>query len=418
MMNYKNRIVESLIQDIFKVFKICCITGPRQSGKSTLINHLFKSNWKYYSFDDRELLLRAKDDPALFIKAFHSNIAIDEAQKAPDLFDEIKKLVDEGFPHKIILSGSANFLLMKAITESLAGRTGILHVLPFSAAEAYERHSNNLIEKMITTATPENLFSVLCNAQKNSMDDEQLLNFILFGAFPKVHELTEPAHKWLWHENYISTYIEKDLRSLAHVGDLDAFQRVYKILALQSGSIINMSSIGQAIGIATQTVKHYISILQTSFHGMLLPAYLMNQRKQIIKAPKIMLADTGIINYFLQIDSIDKMVNAPQWGSILETHVVNEIVKQIQSIVPKPSLYYWRTNNGAEVDVVLQSGRRLIPMEIKSGVQIRRQSLRGLKSFIESQPAGSVPFGIVFYRGAETVFLDKNILAIPLGMLL
>ncbi len=413
---YKKRDIESHINDYFEVFPIVSITGPRQSGKSTLINHYITKKWNYYSLDDRELLLRIKDDPTLFTKTLNTNIAIDEAQKAPDLFHALKALADSGFPFKILLSGSANFLLMKSITESLAGRVGILHLLPFSLSEAYELPSNTLIQTFINAKSIDDLFQKLLQKKSSQIADNILLEYIFQGGYPKIHSLHTQKHKLLWFQNYISTYIEKDLRDLAQVGDIDIFQKVCRLLAFQSGNIINMSKIAAGVGLSVQTVKRYISILQTSFQCALLPAYFINQKKQIIKAPKLFYSDTGIINYFMQNDSIEKMTHTAQWGSVLETFVFTEISKEIQRLNPKPSLYYWRTNNGAEVDFVIECNNKLIPIEVKGSIQIKKQSLRGLKSFIATQNPGSVPFALVLYMGDEIIYLEKDTIAVPITM--
>ena len=251
----------------------------------------------------------------------------------------------------------------------------------------------------------------------NKIDDNQLLLYILYGGYPKIYNLSTHKGKWLWFQNYITTYLERDLRDLAQVANLDIFQRVYKLIAFHTGNIINMSTIAADVGITVQTIKNYISLLQTSYQSILLPAYYFNQRKQITKSPKIYYIDTGLVNYFMQNNTIDKMMYSAQWGSILETFVFSEFYKEIKDMVPKPSLYYWRTNNGAEVDFVIEHNDKLIPIEVKAGMQIKKQSIRGLKSFIESQKPGMIPFAIVLYRGEKIVYLEKNILAIPLTLL-
>jgi hypothetical protein len=400
------------------VFKIAAVTGPRQAGKTTFIHNYIKKNWKYYSFDNRDLLLRVKSDPELFIKEFNSNIAIDEAQKAPDIFHSIKYLVDSGFKYKIILSGSASFLLMKSISESLAGRIVNFDLLPFSINEIVRKNKkHNLINTIINCKTADELFKKLNKKSIISIKNDVLLDFILTGGFPKLWELKKNQQKQLWLQNYITTYIEKDLRDLAQVGDIDIFQKVYKLIAFQSSNIINMSSIANTVGISVQTVKRYISILQTSYQCALLNSYSINQKKQINKAPKIYLLDTGLMNYFLQNNNTEKMVNVREWGWILETFIFSELYKNIIYNIPKIDLYYWRTNNGAEVDFIIRNNNKLIPIEVKAGINIKKQSLLGMKSFINSQPENTVLFGIVFYRGTDIYFIENNILAVPINLL-
>lgn len=415
-MHFKNRTITPHILENFDVFPIVSITGPRQSGKSTLINHYIGAdkNWRYYSLDDRELLLRIKDDPGLFIKTIDSNIAIDEAQKAPELFHSLKLLVDSGFNKQILLSGSANFLLLKSITESLAGRAGILELLPFSMSEALELTSNKFIHTIISSDTIDILFETV-RSSFNQVTDKELLSFILYGGYPKIYNLKTKQAWLLWFKNYVSTYIDRDLWDIAQVGDIDTFQHVYRLLAFHSGNIMNMSTIAANTGVSVQTIKRYISILRTSFLSTLLPSYHVNQKKQITKAPKLFCFDTGLMNYFLKNTSTDNMTNCIQWGAILETHVFSEIYKEIINTVQGASLYYWRTNNGAEVDFVIEYQNKLIPIEVKGGVQVKKQSLLGMKSFMESQTNKRVPFGVVLYRGDSVIYFDRNIIGIPLG---
>jgi hypothetical protein len=178
-----------------------------------------------------------------------------------------------------------------------------------------------------------------------------------------------------------------------------------------------MSSIANTVGISVQTVKRYISILQTSYQCALLNSYSINQKKQINKAPKIYLLDTGLMNYFLQNNNTEKMVNVREWGWILETFIFSELYKNIIYNIPKIDLYYWRTNNGAEVDFIIRNNNKLIPIEVKAGINIKKQSLLGMKSFINSQPENTVLFGIVFYRGTDIYFIENNILAVPINLL-
>lgn len=419
IMNYKKRTVESAISELFDVFPIVVITGPRQAGKSTMIKHFINPGWKYYSLDNRELLLRIKSDPTLFVNSIHSHVAIDEAQKCPELFHALKELVDKGFNYQIILSGSTNFLLMKSITESLAGRVGLLELLPFSFGELLGVESNGLVQEICNSRDIEDLFARLnrIKNQKQTVSNDMLVDFIYKGGLPRIHELKSAPARLRWFQNYVSTYIERDLRDLTQVADLDLFQRVYKLIAYQNGGMINMSTVASDAGATAHTVKRYISILETSYQCKRLPSYHYNQRKQIIKTPKIYYLDSGMVNYFMQHTTVERMLYGGSWGSMLETHVFSELYKEFKDMAPKPSLYYWRTNNGAEVDFIIEYQNRLIPLEVKSSIQIKSTSIRGLTSFCESQAEGRVPFSLVIYRGDEIAYINKTTLAIPVGLL-
>jgi predicted AAA+ superfamily ATPase len=441
-MKYKKRKLEASISELFDIFPIVTITGPRQSGKTTLIKHYIEqaapaaydvtersshenknsannkySSWKYHSLDNRELLLRIKSDPTLFVKSFNSNIVIDEAQKCPELFHAVKEIVDNDFPYKILLSGSANFLLLKSITETLSGRVGILELLPFSLTERFNLESNNFIETVTGAKNIEELFALLSELNTKRIKEADILDFIFHGGYPKIYDLQSEKAKLTWFQNYINTYLERDLRDLAQVSDLDTFQRVYKLIAHQNAGILNMTTTASDVGAAVQTIKKYISILETSYHLRMLPSYHFNQRKQIIKTPKVFFLDTGLINYIIRNHSIERMLNSSTWGATLEAHIYAELLKEAKDMVPRPSIYYWRTNNGAEVDFVIEKDNTLIPIEVKSAVHIRSSSIRGLKSFQEAQEKNKVPFSIVLYRGEEIVYINKSTLAVPIGIL-
>lgn len=417
-MDYKKRLIEPKISKLFEIFPIVSITGPRQSGKSTLIKHYTekqKEKWEYISLDNRDTLLSIKEDPTLFVKSIKSNIAIDEAQKAPELFHSLKQVVDEKLPYKIILSGSANFLLLKSISESLAGRVGLLELQPFSIAEAFGLKTNNLVAKIIETSSIDELHTELIKLERKQISDEQLLDFILYGGFPKIHEL-KADQKWTWFTQYISTYIERDLRDLSQVANLDAFQKVYKLFAFQTAQLLNMSNVASDIGIDSKTVAHYLSILESSYQCLKLSAYFSKQRKQVIKSPKVFYMDTGLVNFHQKNTDIDSMLNRGDWGHILETFVYSELHKEIKDMQMPASLHFWRTNNGAEVDFIIEYGSKLYPIEVKASAQVNSVELRGLESFMEAE-SKKVNFGIVLYRNDKVQFLKKNILGIPLSLL-
>ncbi|MBI2995110.1 MAG: ATP-binding protein [Candidatus Melainabacteria bacterium] len=409
-MNYKKRLIEPEIYKLLKIFPVVSITGPRQSGKTTLIKIISSKskNWKYYNLDNREILLKIKEDPSLFTNSLNSNTAIDEAQKAPELFHSLKELVDSGFKHKIIISGSANFLLMKSITESLAGRVGILELLPFSVSEAISSSSKKIIKLMISSKDIINFKNKLARLKKTKQSD--MLEFILRGGFPKVHELDKNQSS-KWFESYISTYIEKDLRDLSQIVNLDSFQKVYKTLAFQTSNILNINNISSDLGIDSKTVKKYISLLESSYQCKLIYPFCMKANKQLVKRPKVHYLDTGLINYFYENHTNEQMLNGGEWGKILETFLFSELYKEIKDITPKPSINFWRTSNGAEVDFVIASGKNIYPIEVKSGFKINHYELRGIQSFMESYQ--NVPFGIVIYRGQEPILVDKKIIALP-----
>jgi len=411
-MRYITRHIENKVRSYLKQFPVVIITGSRQVGKSTMLKHMFHNNeWKYVSLDLRSVVERINADPDLFVKDIDSNIIIDEAQKAPALFHSLKYLIDKGTPYKIILSGSANFMLLSNVTETLAGRAGILELYPFCIGEVHRKAGTSIITTIYQGKKPEDV----SNAKNISLlTDKQNLNNILFGGYPRLLQYKEVEPKLNWFENYITTYIERDLRNLANVGDISDFQRFYKILAFQTGNILNMSTIAGDIGISVPTCKKYLNILEASYQHTLLKPYHMNIRKRLVKSPKVYIVDTGLGNFFMGNDSLDRLKNTGSFGHIVETWVLGEFIKYNNILPRKRNLYYWRTSNGAEIDLIIENGANIIPVEIKTSVQIRRKTIRGLEEFMALKQKAIIPFGIVFYRGEDIYKISNNIWAIPI----
>ena len=413
-MKYVTRYIEYKIKTYLKQFPVILLTGPRQSGKSTLLKHLFNTDkWSYISLDQRGTVERIKSDPDLFAKDIHSNIIVDEAQKIPDLFESIKWRVDKGMKHKVILSGSANFQLMQQVSESLAGRAGIIRLYPFTLSEKYNRH--NILELILDASNIKELIKKL--KMNKPLDDKTIFKNILWGGYPKLIEYKTNDLIINWFENYLTTYIERDLRDLAQVADLSDFQKFYKILSFQSGELTNLNSIANNIGVTVPTCKKYLQILEISYQYFRLNPYHINIRKRLIKTPKIYNWDTGILNFLIENESETQLLNSNKWGNILENFIITEIMKQNSFLKKKRNMYFWRTSNGAEIDLIIEHQDKLIPIEIKSGVKITNNNIRGLKDFIELKINKNIPFGIIFYRGEDICRYTENILLIPIGYL-
>jgi len=411
-MVYKERHIKKRVLECLDVFPIITLTGCRQSGKSTFLKHNFSNNWRYYSLDQRGLLERVESDPDLFVSSQKENFIIDEAQKCPSLFHAIKYLVDNGYPYKIILSGSANFLLLSKVTETLAGRTGILDLYPFSYSEINE-----------TTLSP-----FLCNIIKNNIDSLEKINInkkvdilshIFYGGLPKLFELKTDRQKWLWLENYRTTYLERDLRDLEQVASISDFQKYYTMLAFQTGNLLNYSNIGSDIGINTHTSKKYFSILNASYQYFTLQPYYSRIKKRLIRTPKVYIWDTGLGNFLQGYSRKEDLTNSGRFGSIFENWIIAELFKQKSFMDEQCNFFYFRTSNGAEVDLVIEHGNSLIPIEIKHSISLKKEELRGIDSFMESfSGIKNVPYGIILYMGENIQYIKKNILAIPVQSIL
>ena len=413
-MTYLPRQLEGKIEKYVRQFPAVILTGARQTGKSTLLQHVFlkKDDWKYITLDQRGVLERIQSDPDLFIKDIDSNLIIDESQKAPNLFHSIKWKIDQGTKHKIILSGSANFHLMKSVTETLAGRAGVLELFPLSLSEKHKKPSF-LLEILLAAKNPSQLIERIKDSP--ALPESAIVQHVLWGGYPKLLEYKNTEAKLNWFENYRTIYIERDLRDLAQVADMNDFQRFYQALAFQSGGILNLSSIANDLGISVPTCKKYLDILILSYQFFALPAYHLNVKKRLIKSPKIYITDTGLGNYLTENLAVGQKLKASaMFGRILENALIAEIMKHNTVVSQRCNLFFWRTSNGAEVDLIIEHGNELIPVEIKANVQISNLSIRGLIDFVKFKTAKMVRFGVVIYRGEEVVRLSERIVDIPM----
>jgi hypothetical protein len=403
------------IEKYLKMYPVVILTGARQTGKSTLLENSFAKNWKYYNLDERALVSMIQSDPDQFIASQKSNFILDEAHKAPEIFHSIKYAVDSGFKYKIILSGSANFLLLKGVTESLAGRAGVLELYPYSYSEKYKLKNPDFLEKIQDS---NNLKKILPSLEKKAKR-MNLSQDVVYGNYPKIQELKKGEDKRIWFENYRVTYLEKDLRDIASIAYLNEFQRFYEMAAYLSGGILNYASMARDLGISVQTSMRYLSILITSYQNYLIPPYYANIGKRLIKSPKLYSMDTGLACYFMKYRDKDDLLLGGKWGNLLENWIVSELIKQNSFLKEKFTLYYYRTSNGVEIDLILEFGQKLIPIEIKSSSKVENSTIQSMKSFMESiSKLKRVPFGIILYGGDKILEMDKNIYLIPISCIL
>jgi uncharacterized protein len=411
-MKYIPRQLEAKLKQYVKQFPVVALTGARQTGKSTLLKHVYKNqNWDYVNLDKRGVLERVKADPDLFVKDIRSNIIIDEAQKAPDLFHSIKWRVDEGLKYKMILSGSANFHLLHSVTETLAGRCGVLELFPLTLNETYRR--KYILESCVAAKDIKQLEKSIRKIKP--VKDDAIFQHILWGGYPKLSGHKDKEFKANWFENYRTTYVERDLRDLAQVGDIGDFQRFYQTLTFQIGNILNLSNTANDVDITVPTCKRYLQLLEASYQYFLLKPYHLNISKRLIKSPKIYIWDTGLSNYFLDNSSIKTLKSGGRFGNIFENWVVSELRKQNSFLPRKVNFYFWRTSNQAEVDLIIEKGKNIIPIEIKSNVKVTKSMVKGLMNFMQLKLKKNILFGIIFYRGDRIFRFNKQILMVPIN---
>ncbi len=387
---YLKRNIEEILRQAAKQFSSLIITGPRQSGKTTLLKHLFSKSHKYVSMDNPDLRLMATKEPALFFENFSPPVIIDEIQYAPQLFSYIKIMIDNNRKAKgqFLLTGSQIFPLMAKAGESLAGRIAVFTLLPFSFKEQFSGQKIN------------NLRSI-----------EKLKNRILVGCFPEP-ALTEKVNIELWFASYLQTYLERDVRQLRHIGDLGDFQRFLELLAAFNGQVINYSGLSRDLGVALNTIKAWISVLEASGQIILVQPFYLNKGKRIIKSPKIYFLDTGFLCYLSGISSEKQIFKGPLSGQMLETAVAGEIAKNFYNRGKIPRIFWWRTSHGDEVDFIIEDKGRIIPVEVKLSAKINANMVKGLNSFCRLFYE-KIDGAFLVSLSKEKLIMGKKILAIP-----
>ena len=368
-------------------FPVVTLTGPRQSGKTTLVRAEFP-NHAYVSLELPDQRAFALQDPRGFLAQFDGPAVLDEVQRAPDLFSYLQVLVDERpRPGQFILTGSHNFLLLESISQSLAGRCAVLHLLPFSLAELCSR-------------PPISLDSLGQDLRRGVRPPRRKLFDLLFtGLYPRIHDQRLPPRDWLG--SYYQTYLERDVRQALQVGDLEAFGRFVRLCAGRNGQLLNLSSLASDCGITHTTARRWISVLEASFLIALLRPYHRSFGKRLIKSPKLYFLDTGLLCYLLRIRAPEELHHHAARGAIFESFVLSELHKNFVHRGEEPALYFWRDSGGHEVDLVIDLGARLIGLEIKSAETIASDFFDGLKRWREltGQPDG--PAALV-YAGDRT----------------
>ncbi len=343
------RNAEKKLLELRQVFKAVAVTGPRQSGKTTLIKSLFKDK-PYVSLENPDVRQFALDDPKGFLSNYPAGAILDEVQRAPLLFSYLQEVLDNSSEKGLyILSGSNNFLLQETISQTLAGRVAYFNLLPFSFNEL--------------------------NKAKIAPDTT---NKILFkGFYPPVYDQDIPVGDWC--PNYIRTYIDRDVRLIKNISNLNQFEKFVRLLAGRNGQELNLTSIGVECGVDSKTANSWIGILESSFVIYLLKSHHQNFNKTIVKRPKIYFYDTSIVCYLLGIQNENQLSTHPLRGAIFEGMVITELVKSRLHAGKSMNLYYWRDKTGREIDIIIDNGPELIPVEIKSGATISSDYFKNIK---------------------------------------
>jgi len=328
-------------------FPVVAITGPRQSGKTTLARSLFPKK-TYVTLENPDTLESAVNDPRFFLEKFSTGAVLDEIQRAPKLFSYIQEIVDERKKNGLfIITGSQQFELMSQITQSLAGRVALLTLLPLNYSEIKSQQK-----------------------KETSIEHQMYL-----GGYPRIYDQSIAPEDWFL--NYIRTYIERDVRLIKNIDDLTSFQRFLKMCAARTGQLLNLTALGNDCGISHNTAKAWLSILEASYITYTLAPHHQNFGKRLMKAPKLYFWDTGLVCHLLNIQSEENLAFHAKRGEIFETWVLSELIKNYLNAGKRPSLFFWQDKRH-EIDVVIEKGDELIPLEIKSAKTINQDHFKSL----------------------------------------
>jgi len=378
-MKFINRSIEQNLLKAVRQFPAIAVIGARQTGKSTLLKHLFPK-YHYITFDDPEVLLAAKNDPALFAANLRSPLIIDELQYAPEILPYIKIQIDKKQKNgAFIFTGSQIFTLMSGLTETLAGRVALFELWAFSFSELGR-----------VPHTPRS-----CYKQ------------IFKGFYPRLN--VQAMDIRLFYGGYISTYVERDVRQVQNVRDISVFQNFLQLLAARAGHLLNLQDVARDCGIAHATAKTWLSILEASRIVYILKPYFQNISKRVVKTPKLYFADTGLLTYLLKYPDAETLMSGPAKGAVFENMVIMEILKNISNTASSADIYFYRDSNKNEIDLVVNKGRSFDLYEIKSGKTIKPLMAKTL-SGVDLKPARKF---ILSFNEAELAFAGGLVKAMP-----
>ncbi|MBK8813357.1 MAG: ATP-binding protein [Acidobacteria bacterium] len=394
------RILRAALQNRLDIMPAVVVTGARQTGKSTLARELLSNDRRYYTFDDLDVRDAARRDPTLLTGGSRP-ITLDEVQREPGIMVAIKRAIDEDRrPGRFLLTGSANLLLMGKVSESLAGRASYLTLWPMTRREQLGLGQCGIWDELVTTP-PGDWMSVISD---QSAPSENWQDLALRGGFPTpAIELNSADARRIWFDGYVRTYLERDLQDISAIEALPDFRRLMRAACHRLGAMVNQTELGRDVALPQATVHRYLNLLETSYLLFRLPAFAANRTKRLVKSPKLYWGDTGIALHLAERDP---------GGEHFENLVLNDLLAWRDSRNGHADLFYWRTQIGEEVDFVIETNGKLLPIEVKSTKRPGLSDIGNLRVFRSEYPEKTLP-GLLLHGGTTVEWIAPDVLAAP-----
>ena len=403
---YIERTLEPVLERAASEFPAVVLTGPRQSGKTTLLKHVFGERCRYVSLELPDVRASAINDPRGFLELYPTPVIFDEVQYTPNLLPYIKERIDahRNQNGQYLLTGSQNLLLTESVTESLAGRAAMLRLLPLSRREV-----EGQAQALLPWESGEKPFP------KSNYSYGRLWETFLRGGYPDLITNADRDAS-LWHSSYVQTYLERDVRNLRQIGNLSEFQTFLRALAARNAQLLNLSGLARDIGVSLNTAKAWLTVLEATYQVVVIRPYFANVGKRLVKTPKVYFTDVGILCYLAGLKAREHAASGPMAGAIMETAVLCEILKAFIHRGIQPRVYFWRTMAGTEVDIIVGSNGKLVPLEVKVSATPKPAMASSVKQFQKDMADRALP-GYVIHSGDVTLPLGPGVTALPFGQL-